>query len=498
MGDINIIIGPPGTGKTTELLNLVNSALFKGIDPQKIGFVSFTKKSVDEAKARAALKFSKAQNYFNFFRTIHSLAFYQLSMNKASVIEKKHYKEIGDLLGLTIKGRNAADYSIEELDKGDQLVFIESLARMRCEDVEVTYNRELLDFSLFELQVFKETYDKFKRVNRLYDFTDMLTRFYDIGHIPDLDVLFVDEAQDLCALQWRIIERMIGNTKTTYIAGDDDQAIFRWSGADIEYFIELSKTHPTKILSQSYRVPKAVHSSASALIKDVKYRVPKAYEPTVFPGSVNYISDIDDVNLDQGEWLVLVINTFMINQIISYLRLVGYTYTSKYKSSNKDDSLLAAINWERLRKGEGLTYDLVCEVFSYMSPRMFKGTLPLMKSTVILTMNEIKNYITFRIEPVIWHIMLDRISVEDREYLIAVRRRGGSFLTKPRITISTIHGAKGGESENVVLFTDLSLRTYKKMMENYEDEVRVFYVGMTRAKKNLYIVHQHTNCAFQI
>jgi superfamily I DNA/RNA helicase len=498
MENVNIIIGPPGTGKTTELLNLINSALSKGIDPQKIGFVSFTKKSVEEAKARAAVKFNTSLHFFNYFRTIHSLAFYQLSMNKASVIEKSHYKEIGDLLGITIRCKNTQDYSVEELEKGDQLVFIESLSRMRCETLEQTYNREMLDFSYLELQVFQETFIRYKKVNRLYDFTDMLTRFYDTAEVPELDMLFVDEAQDLCALQWRIIERMIGRSKTTYIAGDDDQAIFRWSGADIEYFIDLSREHNTKVLSQSYRVPIAVHELADDLINGVKARVTKSYQATPAKGSVEFVSSIEDVDLDKGEWLILVRNTYMINPIIEHLRLSGYTYTSKYKNSNNSEILQAAMNYEKLKKGEEVSYENIKILLSYMSIRRAIGNLPQMKSTTLLTLSDVKKHVKFKTELVIWHEMLDRINVEDREYIIAVRRRGGSFLTKPRLTVSTIHGAKGGECENVLLFTDMSIRTYKAMNLNYEDEIRVFYVGITRAKTNLYIVQQNTNCAFQI
>jgi superfamily I DNA/RNA helicase len=369
---------------------------------------------------------------------------------------------------------------------------------MRCEPLATTYNRELLDFSIFELELFRRTFELYKRTNLLYDFTDMLIRFKNQGIKPELDVLFVDEAQDLCALQWQIIEQLAQHSKITYIAGDDDQAIFRWSGADIEYFIDLSKQHPTKVLEQSYRVPDVIHKLANNLIKEVKTRVTKAYKPTLEKGKVEFISSIEDIDFSEGEWLVLVRNIYMINNAIEYLRLSGYTYESRYKNSNDNSGLDAAINWEKLRKGMEVEVGEIKNILSYMSKKQFTGSLPLLKSDVKLTLKDIMKHITFYKEPKIWHEMLDKIPVEDREYFIAVRRRGGSFLKKPRITVSTIHGAKGGECENVVLFTDLSIKTYNKMLQNYEDEVRVFYVGLTRAKKNLFIVQQNTNCYFSI
>ena len=51
------IFGPPGTGKTTRLLNMVEDALHKGIPPNRIAFLAFTRKAANEAKERAALRF---------------------------------------------------------------------------------------------------------------------------------------------------------------------------------------------------------------------------------------------------------------------------------------------------------------------------------------------------------------------------------------------------------------------------------------------------------
>ena len=74
-----IILGPPGTGKTTTLLNLVDQFIQQGIRPKQIGYFSFTKKAATEAATRAAEKFNlDVEDDLTYFRTLHSYAFNQL------------------------------------------------------------------------------------------------------------------------------------------------------------------------------------------------------------------------------------------------------------------------------------------------------------------------------------------------------------------------------------------------------------------------------------
>ena len=82
---------------------------------------------------------------------------------------------------------------------------------------------------------------------------------------------------------------------------------------------------------------------------------------------------------------------------------------------------------------------------------------------------------------------------ESRVYITALLRRGEKFNGEPRITVSTIHGSKGGESENVVIFTDLSPAADDAMRTGNDDVHRVFYVAVTRAKQNLYIIEPDDN-----
>ena len=74
------IFGPPGTGKTTRLIKIVEKHLRLGVQPFEMVYVSFTNKAIDEAVDRVLKKFKQYdEDDFNNFRTIHSFCKKELS-----------------------------------------------------------------------------------------------------------------------------------------------------------------------------------------------------------------------------------------------------------------------------------------------------------------------------------------------------------------------------------------------------------------------------------
>ena len=59
-----IVLGPPGTGKTTTLLNKVDDYL-KQTDPDKVGYFAFTQKAAYEARDRAIKKFNLEEDDYH-------------------------------------------------------------------------------------------------------------------------------------------------------------------------------------------------------------------------------------------------------------------------------------------------------------------------------------------------------------------------------------------------------------------------------------------------
>ena len=77
-------------------------------------------------------------------------------------------------------------------------------------------------------------------------------------------------------------------------------------------------------------------------------------------------------------------------------------------------------------------------------------------------------------------------------------RSGDIFKNKARIRLSTIHGIKGGESDNVIVISDISYKTWRKFNVEPDDEHRVFYVAVTRARKNLFLLHPETKYSYEL
>ena len=482
-----IVLGPPGTGKTTTLLNKVDDHL-KQTDPNKIGYFAFTQKAAYEARDRAMEKFNLSEDDLPYFRTLHSLAFRRLGIKKDSVMQRHHYEDFGKRINFPV---DYMEYDEDEggvfTTKSDYLRIIQ-LAKLRNISFERQYDlkEHTQDVEFDKLKIIANELERYKKEYGLIDFNDMILQFIKSDASPKFDVVFIDEAQDLSLMQWDMAKTIWNKSGDSYIAGDDDQAIFRWAGADVDSFI----TQKGKFLNltQSFRIPRKVHDLAMNIIGRVSNRLHKKWNPRTVMGSLQRHPNFEDVDMSKGEWLILARTKFMLNDLEDTLYQKGLYYKNKFKKSYEEDLYNAIYDWEKLRNGEKLHYDKCKTIFSYMSPRnVSKENIQGMVKDAYYDLNTLQSKYGLMTKAV-WYEALDDASSRKIEYIRKMRSNGEELNKKPRILLSTIHGVKGGESQNVALLTDLSLNTQKGYERNPDDENRLFYVGATRAKENLHII----------
>lgn len=492
-----IVLGPPGCGKTTYLLGRVDEEMSNGIHPSRIAYVSFTRKAAQEAADRAQVKFNAKRESFPYFRTLHSLAYQQLNLRREQVLGAKQYKLLGETLGLTFSDYMEFEEGLPMSAKnGDQVLYIVSMARARMQTPEEFFRGyQQGEVPWHQVKQFVDTLAQYKRDEDMLDFPDMLDNFVSQCPPLDIDVAFIDEAQDLSKQQWRMVLHAINKAKRVYIAGDDDQAIYRWSGADVDSFLDLKGNR--RVLEQSYRLPRSVHALCERISQRISRRFAKTWRARDEEGQVNSLSMVEQLRWGDGTYLLLARNRYLLQRLETFVRSSAIPYTIGARSSLDGDAVRAIVSWEKLRRGDVQDVESVRNVYAHLrsGSGVKRGFKALDGATGYLSMADLKASFGLLRDDV-WHDALERIAPEDREFMVAARRRGEKLTTKPRVHISTIHGVKGGEADHVVLLPDMAWRTYRDYEEDPDDEHRVAYVAASRARSTLTIVEPASSRAY--
>jgi DNA helicase II / ATP-dependent DNA helicase PcrA len=498
-----VFLGPPGTGKTSKMLDVMESELSAGTRPDRVAYITFTKKGALEALQRAVDPAGRlgrlrlTPNDLPWYRTIHSLVFRQMGYRKSQVVGRESYGDLGKKLGIVFTGGVYSDEGmVSGLGTGDRLVFLENLARVTDKGLRGIWESSDHGVDWTELEAFSRAYRQFKRARNLVDYTDMLEEFVSSLFVPPIEVLIVDEAQDLSWMQWEVVGCLARGCRAVYIAGDDDQSIYRWAGADTEQFIDIARRGPSTVLEQSYRVPSAVHPVAMAVVERIKNRKQKTFRPRSAAGSLRWVSDLEEINLTRGEWLLLARNSYMLKQLEDHCLWAGVNFDSPARKGQKASLLKSIMTWERLRRGERLSVDDVLGIARYFKNRRWSFALRGSDSNMLVSLDELHQ--AGLTTTAIWHEAMELFPESERDYFISLRSRGEKLLGPARIKISTIHGVKGGQADNVLLLTDVSLAAYNSMVEDADDEARCFYVGLTRARENLFLMEPQTNLHYTI
>ena len=197
------------------------------------------------------------------------------------------------------------------------------------------------------------------------DFTDMIEKFIMSEMCPKYDVVFIDEAQDLSPIQWKMFDILKKNSKHVILAGDDDQAIYGWAGADVKRF----QQEPAEeiVLPQSYRVPKLIQHIADNILSKIpdERRIKKEWKARDEDGSIQHVTSIEDVPLHKGKWLVLARYNDKLIKLKPLLKDMGIYFEYKKRKSYPARLYAAIENYTRWTKGSQLSITECKDLFEY-------------------------------------------------------------------------------------------------------------------------------------
>ena len=538
------IIGPPGTGKTTRLVKIYYSLIQK-YTIEKIQVISHTNVAADEIRAKIldekeARRYEKKYNVVVwdkitiknkklFERTVSTIHRYcknnlfnaqvfdeatYMELCRRKVMFQRYYNGPKDLKSLNKKHPFFRFLGFAK-DNGFTLAEYWNSPRLTNEDrADYKYTLSQLE----ELNIYYQDFKKDIKLNGkssyLKDFIDMIEHFYEAPKDPDLDVLIVDEAQDSSVPQRKALDKMEKKAQEVYWAGDPDQAIFAFAGADPDYFSRIS-INPDEELKQGHRCPKRINQYCKSIIEPIwkHYGYRRTWIPTNEEGEIYRLE-----NLNQCPQLSLLLDR---------LKNTDESFIFTYRGGNGPrDTILAFFKRHGIRYGRYGTDIVFVKNWEISCHRNFPhwiGGKP-------LHLTEIKDFWKKGGSKLIAHgkgefdfkgyvkrdytvdefIQDGLIKPEAKQYTkyedIKLKEAGATQLETfkrteyinqiikdnvdlkkdLRIFYENIHSIKGTEFDNVIL--DESLPRW----EDRFTRIRLRYVACSRAKKTLWLLRRTT------
>jgi superfamily I DNA/RNA helicase len=482
--DVLIYLAAAGAGKTRALMDDM-AAQMKSLRPDQIAFVTFTRKGVAVGKDRALL----ACPYLHttdlvYFRTLHSLCFNALGLKRDAILSEGDIKEINKINAghnLSYGRQNKQAYNCT---RDDRMLMLLDAAR----SIGQLYPNDYAGEDEGEYLKFIHDYTSYKNETGKFDYTDCLVKYLEEGKVVDgVKVAFIDEAQDLTPLQWKVCEKAFSAAEKIRIAGDDFQCIFSYASAFPDVLIDLAKRYPVKKLEISHRLSNSVYAMSKGLVELVEKKVDKDYRPANNKlGEVTRLnrvevpallhSDFQRHGYKPGRWYLL----FRVNKFITHfsgaLRALELPYHTQQGFCLNNRVLTKIKRFQTFTADGGNRDSEACKKFCEENG-VVDINAPFSHSNIVTDANGVDGV---RLK-LLYEGYVDRYGVQS---LVDWSTR------KPWALLSTTHQVKGGEAENVIVFLDATRKIDEEKLLHLDEELRVLYVACTRARKNLYVVNQ--------
>ena len=560
------LFGGPGSGKTTALLDRVEEILDSGVEVKDLLLVSYTRAAAAEVRERLADRLDRSpRSLRGNVSTMHAKAYDLLNLSRGDVVDESDKQEFCEDYGLDYEdeynrgGRRTA----RSTALGNKVIATSQwLQRTRRDvadwyDVPFQWNVENVrlppdidphaqkgnkytptwksDDDRLSVPEAIRAWRAYKGEHDLIGFADMLERVKQRSLIPSVDYLVIDEFQDITQLQYDVYQEWKPHMKRIVVAGDDDQVVYSWQGADPKLLLE--EGGQVEILENSYRLPSKILRVVQRTIRHIDERQEKDLKPRMEGGSVEFIESPSLLDLvrnvratveeDDGSIMVLFraryqmfdfIDEFVSSGIPFQVMTEGRMWTdrlSDYVEAVERYNADEPLNGLQVRRLADMLVDSTFgtnerdDLFDAVDDREEETGIDDL-TEIEFTADEVRNYAPFMPDPASAADMVRKVTKVQKKSMRAYFVGEYRDVEPGRIRLGTIHSAKGREADHVFVATDLTEKVVEQMAATADEddipagteftaasnpvpiltdnERRVFYVGMSRARERLVVM----------
>ncbi|MCK5541651.1 MAG: UvrD-helicase domain-containing protein [Desulfobacterales bacterium] len=455
-----IVEAGPGTGKTRTLTEKIAHLITeKKVEPGSILALTFTNKAANEMKQRISkmILCKKSKTLSVSTATFHSFCL------------------------MILKEFTSFDFAIADNDtRGGLIKNACTSKKIKPADADLIIQKEKQNLQTFKnhgnktIQNIWQKYESLLLANNLVDFEDLILMTVKLLQ-KNNDLLlklqkrfihiFIDEYQDINKAQYVLIKLIAGNGTNLMVIGDPDQSIYGFRGSDNKYFKQFTDDFPDSkkiILNKNYRSTQTILDASFQLIasQDVTNSKKKIFSDIT--GQKEKIIIVETAS-EKAEAVAV---GKMIEELIggtSFLSIDALNVKTAKEYSFADFAILFRT------KKQALVFE---EIFE-------KANIPFQSPNKEKTkaQNKDKN------QSELWNHEQDFLEFEAE-----------------KISLMSIHASKGLEFPVVFVVgceeTFIPFSKNGKTIDNIEEEKRLFYVAMTRAKDILCLTHAKKRMIF--
>jgi DNA helicase II / ATP-dependent DNA helicase PcrA len=531
-----IILAGPGTGKTKVLTSRIADLIQKrNINPGSILAITFTNKAAGEMKERLSIMLDKQiLNDFRIF-TFHAFGL--------SVI-KEYLANSGKTDCITVIDEDDKEQILSGIDVGKS-----NIAETSDKISEI--KQSLISEAAIGDTVFTEIFKKYNLILResgAFDFDDLVSfPVHIFQDHPDIlseyrkriQWVLVDEYQDINFAQYRMIRMLMpGQASNLFVIGDPDQAIYGFRGADVKFiqmFRDDYKDAAVFKLKKSYRCTDSILKASGNVLKtdqklleglqrgirikisenatdksEAEY-VARTIEKMI--GGVGFFSidsQVTEGNKDEeieslSDFAILCRISRQMAPIEKALKDHNIPYQKIGENSIlKQEPVKSVLDVYRVVSTPGNTFlksrllkkKIINETSLPQLIEMTDGKNPVRKLEIIIN-NLFQNH--FDEHKFMVPILIDiaeQYNSNEEGFLQYILLGTGIDTWKPKaeaVNLMTLHASKGlefkcvfitGCEENLIPYS-----MFEKKHTDPEEEKRLLYVGMTRAKYYLFLTN---------